>query len=929
MVRAYSKSDNADVKEILNKIEKHKIGGVCFFQGTPKKQAELTNKYQKKSKIPLLVAIDGEWGLGMRFKDDAISFPRQLMLGAVQDNNIIYEMGREVASQLKRIGVHVNFAPVVDVNNNPDNPVINDRSFGEDKYNVIAKSYAYMKGMQDMGVMACMKHFPGHGDTDVDSHYDLPIINHSRKRLDSIEILPFKALVKQGISSAMVAHLHIPAIDNRPNRPTTLSKTAVTDILRNELSFSGLIYTDAMDMKGVADHFPDGEADLEAFIAGADVLLLPNDLSKGITEIKKAVEEGKISKSRLEYSVKKILRAKYSVGLASPKTIASDGIEEYVNSPRAEAIKERLIEQAITLPRDENHLVPIQKIEDVKISTIAIGTKSTTQFQNTIDRYLKSKHHKVSKKLGKAELTKIRNATLGNDIVIASFHDMSRYASKDFGIDTSSLSLLRELDKKKKLIIVLYGSPYALKYFDGFSSVIVAYNEEKITQKIVAQSLFGANTIKGRLPITASEIYKNGKGIYRESLGRLGFSIPERVGMSSEKLAELDNLTEKMIKEKAAPGGQILVVKEGKVVLEKAYGHHTYKKERAVKTNDIYDVASVTKICASTISLMKLYDENKFNLDAKLSKYLGSEIDTCDKKNLNVSAMLAHHAKLRGWIPFYAETVSESKKNPRPLDEFYKKTKQGKYNVKVANDLYMREDYQDSIWSKIYGSKLREKEGYRYSDLSFYMFHKIIENQSSLSLDDYSYQNFYKPLGLRKTGFVPMEKHSRYDVAPTEEDTYFRRQRLQGHVHDMGAAMLGGVAGHAGLFTNAYELGILLQMLLNNGSYGGIEYIKPSTVRTFTTRYSESTRRGLGFDMKELDSEKTLNMSEMASASTYGHLGFTGVSAFVDPEYDLIFIFITNRTYPSMNNRKFAKGDYRPKAQTIVYKSMMENIVHP
>lgn len=929
MVRAYSKADNKDVGTILSQIEKYHIGGICFFQGSPTKQAELTNKYQKKSKVPLLISIDGEWGLGMRFKDDAISFPRQLMLGAVQDNNIIYEMGQEVARQLKRIGVHVNFAPVVDVNNNPANPVINDRSFGEDKYNVIAKSYAYMKGMQDMGVMACMKHFPGHGDTDVDSHYDLPIINHSRGRLDSLEILPFKALVKQGISSTMVAHLHIPAIDDRANRPTTLSKPAVTDILRTELSFSGLIYTDAMDMKGVTKHFPDGEADLEAFAAGVDVLLLPNDLAKGIKAIKEAVASGKISEDRLAYSVKKILSAKHSVGLAKPVSIDLNGIADYVNSNRAHALKSRLIEQAVTLARDDERLVPIREVANLNMTTIAIGAEKETPFQKMISRYASVKHQQVSKKITETSATKLLGIADKEQTVVVSFHDMSKYSKTGFGIDTSALQLLRQIDATNKLIVVVFGSPYALSYFDEFTTVLAAYNEEEITQEIVAQALFGTQTIKGRLPVTSSTKYKNGQGIYRESLGRLGFSIPERVGMSSRTLAKLDDLAAEMISKGAAPGGQMLVARQGKIVLHKAYGHHTYKKEREARTNDIYDVASITKICATTISLMKLYDDGKFDLNASLSRYLGAEVDTCNKRDLNVRSMLAHHARLRGWIPFYTETVSESKKNPKPLEKYYRKIKDETFSVKVANDLYMRADYQDSIWSRIYASDLSEDDEYRYSDLSFYIFHKIIQNITNEGLDQYADQTFYKSLGLRRTGFVPMERHSRYEVAPTEEDLYFRKQRLQGHVHDMGAAMMGGVAGHAGLFSNAYDLSVILQMLLNKGNYGGTQYLKPSTVKTFTTRYHASTRRGLGFDMKELDSNKTINMSEMASASTFGHLGFTGISAFADPEYDLIFIFITNRTYPSMNNRKFARGDYRPKAQTIVYQSMMDNVAHP
>jgi len=930
MVRAYSKSDNADVKSIEQKIKDYHIGGICFFQGDPTHQASLVNKYQTKSKTPLLIAIDGEWGLGMRYKEKAISFPRQLMLGAIQDNNMIYEMGREVASHLKRIGIHVNFAPVVDVNNNPKNPVINDRSFGEDKYNVIAKSYAYMKGMQDMGVMACMKHFPGHGDTDVDSHYGLPVISHSRDRLDSIELLPFKSLIKQGIASAMVAHLHIPAIDDRANRPTTLSQAAITGILKDEMGFTGLVYTDAMDMKGVSNHFPDGTADVEAFLAGADVILLPNDLAKGVEEIKKNLSSGVISSSRLEYSVKKILRAKYAVGLANVQSISLNGISDYVNSKRSLALKERLTEQAITLAKDDHNLVPVTNIGDTDIATIAIGASKTTSFQMAISKYCKATHHSTAKNMSANNSTTLLKAVERAGTVIATFNNMSSSAAKNFGIDTSSFVLLRELDKKKKLIVVVHGNPYALQYFDGFGTVVVTYDDHEVTQSIAAQSILGANTIKGRLPVSSTDYYRSGVGVYRETLGRLGYSTPERVGMSSSILSKMDDLAAEMISKKAAPGGQVFVAKDGKIVWEKAYGYHTYKKERAVKTTDLYDMASITKVCASTISLMQLQDRSKFDLSASLMRYLPSEVDTCDKRDLNVRSMLAHHAQLAGWIPFYSKTVSKSKKNPKPLEKYYRTTQQGDYNIQVANDMYMRADYRDSIWSRIYGSELKEKKGYKYSDLSFYMFHKIIEKQTGQQLQHYTFENFYRPLGLVRTGFLPLERHNRYDIAPTEEDSYFRQQRLQGHVHDMGAAMFGGVAGHAGLFSTASEIGVILQMLLNEGTYGGRQYITPETIKTYTTRYHASTRRGLGFDMKELDSSKNyLNVSEMASASAFGHLGFTGISAYADPEYDLVFVFVTNRTYPSMNNKKFAKDNYRPRMQTIAYQSMMDHVAMP
>ncbi|MDF1697078.1 MAG: glycoside hydrolase family 3 N-terminal domain-containing protein [Saprospiraceae bacterium] len=928
MIRASAKRNEAEAKKVLGYISKYHVGGICFFQGDPVQLVNLVNRYQSNSKIPLLTSIDGEWGLGMRYPKQTISFPRALTLGAIQDNNLIFEMGKHIGTHCKRVGLNVNFAPVVDVNNNPSNPVINNRSFGEDKYNVATKGYHYMKGMEEVGVMSCAKHFPGHGDTDTDSHYDLPQINHTKKRLDSIELMPFRSLIKQGIGSVMVAHLNIPIIDNRENRPTTLSKSAVTDLLRNELMFNGLIYTDAMEMKGVTKHFAPGDADKEAFLAGNDIILLPENLSAGFESIKNGIQDQTISEERLERSVKRILRSKFTLGMTDWKDISHDNLMEDINNNHSLALKQELIENAITLVSNEEDLVPISKINDIKFSSISIGAKYTTPFQKHLSKYVECDHKLLEKSSSAATKGILANSLRNSDYIIVGVHDMSKYATKQFGIDIQSIAFLKALAKEKKVIVVLFGSPYALKYFDDFSNVIVAYESDKMTQEVAAEAIFGAIPIKGKLPVSASAKYPYGKGYYKSSLNRLGYSVPERVGMNSKTLAGIDTIVEEMIAKKAAPGCQVLAAKDGKIIFQKSYGHFTYNKKRAVKDTDIYDVASVTKVCASTISLMKLYDDQKFDLNAPIDRYI-AEADTSNKGNLSVRLALAHHARLAGWIPFYKKTVSESRRNPKPLKKYYSRYLKPGFTIPVADSLFLRTDYKDSIWSRIYVSELKERFGYKYSDLAFYLMHKTIENLVREPINTFTSKTFYEPLGLNKTGYLPLNKHSKSNIAPSEKDTYFRNQIIQGHVHDMGAAMLGGVSGHAGLFSNAKEIAIIYQMLLNGGSYGGKEYIKPETVKLFTSRYHESTRRGLGFDMKELNADKTANMSEMASNNTFGHLGFTGIAAFADPDEDLIFIFVSNRTYPSMNNYKFSKGEYRPRVQSQIYKSIFKNEVLP
>ena len=928
MIRASAKRNEEEAKTIIKHIQKYKVGGICFFQGDPVQLVNLMNRYQGKSKLPMLTSIDGEWGLGMRYPKQTISFPRALTLGAIQDNNLLHEMGIHIGNHLKRVGLNVNFAPVVDVNNNPENPVINNRSFGEDKYNVASKGYHYMKGMQETGVMACAKHFPGHGDTDTDSHLSLPQINHNKERLDSIELMPFRSLIKQGIGSVMVAHLNIPAIDNRENRPTTLSQAAVTDLLRTELTFNGLIYTDAMEMKGVTKHFAPGDADKEAFLAGNDIILLPENLSAGFESIKKGVLDNSITPERLENSVKRILKAKYSLGLTEWNDISNENTLEDLNSNKSIALKQELLENAITLASDENNLVPISKIDNLKFSTISIGAGKETAFQKHLSNYVQCQHKNLPRPSTAAQKGIIANSVKESDYVIVGIHDMSKYASKNFGVDQRNIDFLKNLEKEKKVIIVLFGSPYALKYFDDFSNVIVAYESDEMAQQVAAEAIFGSISIKGKLPITASEKYTYGVGKYRSSLGRLGYSVPERVGMDSKTLAGIDTIIEEMIRKKAAPGCQIFAAKDGKIIFQKSYGHFTYEKKRKVKNTDIYDVASVTKTCASTLSLMKLYDEKKFDLNAPIDRYI-AEADTSNKGDLSVRTTLAHHAQLAGWIPFFKKTVSKSKRNPMPLEKYYSKTLKPGFTIPVADSMFMRTDYRDSIWSRIYISELKKRKGYKYSDLAFYFMHKTIVNLVGEPLDTYTDKSFYCPLGLNNTGYLPLQKHDKSCIAPSELDNYFRKQKIQGHVHDMGAAMLGGVSGHAGLFSNAKELAIIYQMLLNGGSYGGTNYLDPETIKLFTTRYHESSRRGLGFDMKELKPNKSQNMSEMASKSTFGHLGFTGIAAFADPEENLVYVFVSNRTYPDMNNYKFGKGEYRPRVQSQLYKAMGKKEILP
>ncbi len=927
MIRAHSNLGQDHIKEVKRQIEKYEVGGLCFFQGTPSKQAELTNKYQDLSKIPLFVSIDGEWGLGMRFKENSISFPRQLTLGAIKNNDIIYEMGQQIAEHCKRIGIQINFAPVVDVNNNPNNPVIHNRSFGEDIFNVSSKSFAYMKGMQDAGIIACAKHFPGHGDTGVDSHYDLPVINHSRNRIDSLELMPFKTIIETGVKSIMTAHLQIPALDKRTNRPASLSKNILTDILKEELNFEGLVFTDAMEMKGVAKHFGSAKASVEALLAGNDMILLPEDMDEAIKGVKQAYIDGIIDSNQIVSKVKKILYHKHLIGLdKKPKVTNISMIDKDINNHEAIALKTKLYEEAITLVKNDGIPLPIKDFNNKKIAILSLGTDQLTSFQNRFSSYTHVEKITLGKTISEEQQTKIKNKLALYDHIIISLHDLSIHSKKKYGLSQNQLDLIFKLNSQNKLTLVNFGTPYILKYFESIPNLVQAYEEDDICQDVTAQAIMGANPFRGLLPVSVGDSFKYRHGIVSASLGRLKYGIPEKVGMNSDSLKEIETIVEEMIKEKAAPGCQILAIKDGQVVYDKAFGYHTFNKKKKVQTDHIYDVASVTKILATTLSVMKLEGQGTISLDQRIDHYL-PEIDTCNKGDLILHDVLAHHAKLPGWIPFYKNTLEEEKKKTFPSEKYYRESYSDSFCLEVTKDLFLRCDYQDSIYSRIYGCELREKNNYRYSDLGFYMFHQIIHRMSGRKLDHFVEDNFYKNLGLKRTGFNPIKKFDQSIIVPSEDDNYFRNGVVQGYVHDMGAAMLGGVSGHAGLFSNAQELGIIMQMLMNGGTYGGEQYLDSYTIRKFTSRHPRSTRRGLGFDMKELDEDRTLNMSELASSSTFGHLGFTGCAVFADPETNLIYIFLSNRTFPSMNNSKFSKNEYRPRIQSVFYKALQKDLL--
>lgn len=902
-------------------IKKYNIGSICLFQGSPVKQATIINALQATAKTPLLVTIDAEWGVGMRMIDSVLPLPRQMMLGAVQDSSIAYDYGKLVAEQCKRIGIQVNFAPVVDVNNNPNNPVINDRSFGEDKYKVASFGIQYMKGLQDNGVMACAKHFPGHGDVSVDSHLDLPVINKSMAQLENLELYPFKQIFDAGVGSVMIAHLYIPAIDKTANKATSLSKNNVTGLMRNKLGYQGLTFTDALEMQGVKKFFPNGAASVESLIAGNDMLCLPGDVPLSIKKIKQAIDSGRLSWADIEMHCKKVLMVKYEYGLSELKPINLNNLTNDLNR-KVSMMRKLIAEKALTVLKKTNkEYFPMPAAINngaTDVVYVSIGNNSDNDFAKRVrtDYNADVVYFDYNQDASKI-------ASLVTDIkkkykkVIIGIHNYKRTPAGNFGISNSAVNLVTQLQQKTNAITFVFGNPYAIKNWCGAKNLVACYEDDSIIQNTAIDLLQGKIGADGRLPVTVCPSYKYGNGISFDAVG----STAKKGVLDASKLIIIDSIAEDAIAKQATPGEVVLVVKDGKIVFFKSYGNYEYGKDEPVSKESIYDMASVTKICATNISVMKLYDEGKLELNKKLGDYL-TWVRGTNKENLTIENILLHQAGLVAYIPFYKETL-EADGSPSP--SYYSKTKSAENNIRVANNMYMRTDWRDTMYKRILESHLGRTNRYIYSDNDFIFLGKIVEAISGKPLNQYVADNFYRPMGLTTAGFKPFERFPLNRIVPTEHEKQFRQQLLHGDVHDPGAAMFGEVAGHAGLFSDAYDLAMIMQMLVNGGNINGKRYLQKETINLFTAYHSRISRRGYGFDKPEKDNRLRPDPYPCFSASpqTFGHTGYTGTCVWADPKYNLVFVYLSNRVNPDGGvNTKLMKMNVRTNIQEAIYKAM-------
>ncbi len=944
-VPAWADEKGGNYRQVELLVEKYGIGGVIFFEGSRDMQLDYTKRISSISRIPLIIAQDAEWGTGMRLRE-VEDFPYQMTLGALQDDSLIYRMGAAVAWQCHDIGVNLNLAPVADVNNNPMNPVINYRSFGEDPEKVAEKATMYMKGLQDNGIIACAKHFPGHGDTDTDSHTGLPVIRGDRSRFDRIELIPFRRLADEGIGAVMTAHISVPGLD-AGGLPATFSKKVVTGLLRQESRFRGLILTDAMNMAGATMTFPSGIADAEALLAGNDIIEYSTDPIRAIEEIARRVEKGEIAVSEITDRCRKLLEAKLWLEIhraenggkaeSGDQAIpgpASEAAAGFASAPGGipvsghPALIRDLYAGAMTLIENNDNLLPLGRLDRIRIATVSVNRLAMTEFQRMTDRYTNADHYFIdpaNEQGARFVMSKLKDY----DVVIAGFCALEQKPAGLYGVTPALNSLFRQIAALDRAAVIWFGNPYGVARLDMTkkpTAMLVAYQDNSYTHQVAVQVLFGAIGASGRLPVTVNENYPAGTGIKTPGNIRMQFGFPENAGLSSVRLiSKVDSIVSAGIDTLAFPGCQVLIARRGIVVLDKCYGFHLYDSTEAVTENDLWDLASVTKVSAATPSLMLLDDRGLFDIDKTLGDYL-PWFRFSDKGDMVLREMLAHQAGLKAWIPFWRNTLENDSTFRRGIFSDYTNRK---YALQVTDSIYMNRHYLKDMFREIRDSPVGDKK-YVYSDLTFILAAEIIESLTDSTIDKFAPANIHRPIGAFNITYRPLEKYPAERVVPTEYDSLFRKQLLRGTVHDEGTAMLGGVSGHAGLFATGNDLLKLVEMYRRGGEYGGVRVLSSDVLRKYTTVQfpDNDNRRALGFD-KPLLRNDTVPPEEAypcpsASPASFGHSGFTGTFIWCDPDEEISYVFLSNRVYPTRNNNRLSDLSIRGKILQAVYDARIQ-----
>lgn len=915
-------------------VQEYKVGGLLFSGGLLENQVKLTNEAQQMAAVPLLITFDGEWGLAMRLRGTP-SFPRNMVLGCISNDSLLYEYGREVARQCREIGVQVNFAPVADVNINPKNPVINTRSFGEMPAEVAHKVVAYSRGLESGRVLSVCKHFPGHGDTDVDSHKSLPVLPFTRERLDSVELYPFRKVIQAGLGGIMVGHLEVPALDPEPGVPASLSKRIITDVLDSELGFKGLTFTDALAMRGVGNP---GTLCLRALQAGNDLLLVPRSLGGELDVVLAAVRKGELSEAEINRKCRKVLLYKYALGLTHKPHIQLSGLESRLNTPHTRALQRQLRQAAITVVNGKDIPLPLD-LSSRRTALLHVGEPAMlSAFTTELSRSVHTDVFRLAPDMSAVAMQALQKKLSAYERVLVCISDrrLKNYRSffQRYLPDIPSLYLL-----------FISGQQVPHNFGPAPDALILAHSAEAEVQQRVAAILTGKAGADGRLSAAVGQWFAAGEGCTLKTPAQPYRSLHD-LGVDAGRLSAIDDIAEEGIRQGAYPGCQIVVMKDGYEIYNKAFGTHGGASDTLpVTPGNAYDIASLTKTSATLLAVMKLYDRGRLSLTDRVSDYLPFLQDT-DKRDITVRQLLLHESGLPSTILFYREAIDEDSYE----GSLFRSTRDEKHTARIgartwannkfkfhkglaakirtdsctwqlADSLWLNPRFKQTFLQQIADAPLLSRR-YRYSCVGFILLQQLVEKRAGMPMDKFLEREFYRPMGLTHTCYRPSGQLPRQDIIPSSVDEFLRKDTLQGFVHDESAAFLGGVSGNAGLFSNAHEQALLYQMLLNGGELDGHRYLSPETCRVFTTTLSRTSRRGLGFDKPDRRNPHRSPCCEEAPASVYGHTGFTGTCAWVDPDNHLVYVFLSNRVFPHVWNNKLSRLDIRTRIQQAVYKSL-------
>ena len=900
----YLNYNSDEWKEIENLISSDGIGILHIWFGETGSALTMLNKIQRESKIPILVEADIESGLGRRYPG-AVTLPPMMAIAATGNSKFAYEAGRISAEESRGVGIHFNLAPVVDVNNNPKNPIINTRSFGEHPDSVIKYSREFIKGLHEHGMLTTAKHFPGHGDTETDSHSSLAQIPSDSARLWQIELPPFKNAIESGVDAIMVAHVNSPEYQIHSEDPATLSKFWIQDVLRSKMKFDGVIITDAMDMGGIVKKYSDSYALIETIKAGSDIIIQNNQMKKSIDLVEKAVKNGIISEQRINASTLKVLKMKERLGLHKNKIISMDDTHMSVGKKSNFDLASEIGNRSITLVKNNDNILPLEPKSNDTFYIVDLYDAANNHNESIVTKSLRENGYKVrSFQIDKSDSLIVANHILdqipSDGLVLLNAYANPVEWKENIFLPSVEADFINRLIKKcSTVIITSFGSPYLIQDFPEAPVYICAYKGSSVMQKAFLNALMGESDINGILPVTIPGIAKRGSGINLKSIKwekKEQSWIPGkeikriRPNEISVNVDETKQMLLEAVADSAFPGGVILAAKNGDIFLHKAFGYHTYSKKKPVMRGNIYDLASITKVVATTSALMKLVDEKKLSLDDKVITYLpefiGKQKMFFDQKSKVTIRHLITHTS--GLPPFKKYFLMDG-------------------NIQTKIDSIMNTEPEIPLNQKMI-----------YSDIGLIVLGKIIESVSQSSLDEYVDSVVFKPLGMKTTFYnPPIEKIKR--IIPTEYSSLYG-ETIIGYVHDENAKSIGGIAGHAGLFSTASDLSIFSQMMLNGGIYGWKRIFKSQSVTNFTKRANtiEGSSRALGWDTPSGQSSGGVYLS----GSSFGHTGFTGTSLWIDPENQIFVILLTNAVHPNRNYKNPNYFDWRQKIHSSVYEEL-------